>query len=306
MENSLKIELPLSWTKSPGENNLNILTSFNSCWISFSEIETIGYFRRELQSLISQNKKIIIRGVKPENMKSLLSDLNFKFYPIGSEALLDTSKDLFEKKSLKELIKRGQRHGRIREKNISNLDWVKYTDLWLNSAHAEEPKLKYLYRLEVDKHCKIFVMSAKDKYLGAVTISKNNPTKYQAELILRRKNAPVGIMEALIYHIKEELFSMGVKSFSLGEVPFVIKEKGIHNFIPLTLNAIGRGLKFAYNYKGLFNFKNKFNPLWKDVYLAAYPSLRPGMMFNIYFNSNLNDLVLYKLLKLGGKLSPHN
>jgi len=295
-ENYTRIELPLSWAFTNKRNHFQVVEGLGTKWISLAEINGIESIDAFLNNLKNNESKIIIRGVKPRDLNGLLTKAGFVFYPIGSEAVLRTDSDMFEKRSLRELIRRGLKHGYVKTFIYDEIDWEKFNELLQNSSHSNEPKLKNLYRLEVDSNCLLFVLQNSEKYLAAVSISQNNPNKYQAELLLRRKNAPVGVMEALIYSIKEYLFKQGAGLFSLGEVPFVIMEKELHNIAPLILNACGRSLKFAYNYKGLFNFKNKFLPEWEDVYLAAYPKLSIHMLTNIFLESQLHKLVLYKLL----------
>jgi lysylphosphatidylglycerol synthetase-like protein (DUF2156 family) len=95
-------------------------------------------------------------------------------------------------------------------------------------------------------------------------------------MILRDRAAPTGIMEALFLEIIDILKEEGLKEFSLGEVPFVsagddantastsglyIKER--------FLFGMGYLLKYAYNFKSLFRFKDKFHPDWEPVYVCA-------------------------------------
>jgi len=290
-----KIILPLSWSLGEKENVYRKIEMLGTIWLSLSEIVSFEDFRSDLSAIIGGGKGVIIRGCHKNVFNGNLRKLGFRFYPIGSEGIIRTSSDFKKKRSLRELIRRGEKRGEIREYKPSEIDVNKFFDLISNGYHSSEPKLQNLYRIDVDKYSRLFVLQNENQYLGAMTISMNNPHKYQAELLLRRDRAPVGIMEALVNFIKETLFAEGIELFSLGEVPFVLMQEGLHSFIPLLTNKIGRGLRFAYNYEGLFNFKNKFNPEWEDVYLAAFPKLSIRMLMNIFFNSKLHRLVLYKL-----------
>ena len=95
-------------------------------------------------------------------------------------------------------------------------------------------------------------------------------------MILRDREAPPGVMEALFAGTMDILKEEGFKEFSLGEVPFVsdsfdsatalnsgqhVKEK--------VLFCTGYLLKYAYNFENLFRFKNKFRPVWRPVYICA-------------------------------------
>ena len=115
--------------------------------------------------------------------------------------------------------------------------------------------------------------------------------------MLRRKNESVGVIEALIAHIFDQLKHEGCKFWSLGSVPLtnynasVYTKEGIINFV-------GRKLRFAYNFEGLCLFKNKFGPYWIDYYFYIRPSLNLLVLIDMLVKTNLIKLVLYKSLRL--------
>jgi len=124
----------------------------------------------------------------------------------------------------------------------------------------------------------------------------------QTELILRRKHAPVGVMEALIYSIFNNLKKEGYEYWSLGGVPFTVYEDTLFTKEGV-INFVGRRLRFAYNYKGLFFFKNKFmfffknkfNPIWIDYYFCVKPKLTFSILLKVLIKTNLHRLILFKL-----------
>ncbi len=245
----------------------------------------------------SKSKSFLIRGVN-ESLLKFLSEKNFDKIIFGREAVLEFSKDHFKKKSLKELVKRGFKKGRAVEANSSKETLNKLLDLRHKSTHGNEPQLDHLFITRFLDETRLFVFIDKnEEWLGGILVSENSPDKYHTELLLRNINAPIGVMEALIYYTLETLKESSKKEFSLGEVPFVVD-------IPITtsfyrdyiLNKIAKVFRFAYNYKGLFDFKNKFNPRWDDVYICGYPKLRLSHIVGIIIRSNLLRLILYKLI----------
>ena len=60
------------------------------------------------------------------------------------------------------------------------------------------------------------------------------------------------------------------------------------------INFTGRKLRYAYNYLGLYNFKNKFNPEWKDIYICCKPKLNLITILKVSWLSNLAKLILKK------------
>lgn len=140
---------------------------------------------------------------------------------------------------------------------------------------------------------RLFVISdEEDNWLGAIMVSERDKTYVQTELILRKKKAPVGIMEAMIYLIYKKLEAEGYKFWSLGAVPFVSYDLKLFSKAGL-INYGGRKLKFAYNYKGLFDFKNKFKPVWIDYYFCVRPKLKLLPLISILIKTNLLSLILY-------------
>ena len=236
---------------------------------------------------------IVIRGCS-EEIAGFLKQHDFQCIQIAREALLDLNSDPFAKKSLKNLIKRGFRHGIVKEIEYNRLNHEKILDLKQKSRHGQKPQLRYLYRTDFEETTRGFVFETDSgMWLGALTISKINFNKYQTEMLLRFSDAPVGIMEALIFSVFTRLKEENYRFWSLGEVPFVgidagrasLKEKLIKFGAPL--------FTYAYNYKTLYAFKNKFNPSWEKIYLCGYPSLTYRTLWNIFIKSNFLKLILF-------------
>ena len=91
----------------------------------------------------------------------------------------------------------------------------------------------------------------------------------------------------------------GCKYFSLGEVPFVTPAamKEIDNKISIKRSTqqslvftIGHLIRYAFNYKGLFDFKNKFNPEWKPIYICAAPKLQFSALVDLFCETGYLEL----------------
>jgi phosphatidylglycerol lysyltransferase len=102
-------------------------------------------------------------------------------------------------------------------------------------------------------------------------------------------------MDALVWEISKILKKENYAEFSLGEVPFIANDKK-HIFSKTNLlQFIGSKFKFAYNYEGLFHFKNKFATRWDNVFICSNGKLRFLDLFRIAKKSNLLSLTLYKM-----------
>lgn len=264
-------------------------------WLTFARVPyeyNLKNFLRE--NIYTINKGILIDGCN-KGVTDELSEHGYESLKTGQEAILNLSFDHFKKKSLKELIRRGFRSKQFEEVPFSMEMKNRLRKFKYDCAHGSEPQLRYLFNDEFESFNRLFVIKdEKDVWYGAFMLSNKEKDYAQTELILRRKNAPVGVMEALIYSVFNQLKAESFLYWSLGAVPFTVYEDTLFSKEGL-LNFIGRRLRFAYNYKGLFFFKNKFNPIWIDYYFCVKPKLTLKMLVGILIKTNLLKLILSKM-----------
>ena len=255
-------------------------------------LKTKDFFNDYLES--NPKHSLIFDGCTKE-IKDLLEEYDFKSLLVGQEAILNLKSDHFKKRSLKELVKRGLRNGQVKELEISNHNISLFKEFKAQSSIAKLPKLKHLFCTTLEHFTRLFVfIDNDDRWLGLITISHKTLDIMQTELIIRRAKNPVGIMEALIFEIFTTLKNEGKELWSLGAVPFVVKVPFSFSIQWLS-NFIGRRLRFAYNYKGLFYFKNKFTPTWIDYYICYRNKLSFLQLFDLMRKTNLMSLVLKKI-----------
>jgi glycosyltransferase 2 family protein len=265
-------------------------------WISNPQYKYNFMSLQKHEKLFDSSKLVFVSSCS-EDMSSFFSYKHFQKMRIAKEAVLNMESDHFDNKSIMKLVKRGMRHGAVKEIRYSAENAQKVEKFKKVSTHGKEPQLRYLFLDKFKENSRLFVFeNAGGVWLGAVSISYSSEKIY-THLILRRKNAPVGIMEALIFSIYQKLKKEGFNAWSLGDVPFVIYDSKFPSK-EFFVNFIGRKLKFAYNFSGLYNFKNKFKPQWNDVYICCKPKLSLNAMINISFITNLFLLVLNKFIGL--------
>ncbi|NOX19388.1 MAG: DUF2156 domain-containing protein [Chlorobi bacterium] len=290
--------LPLSWIVNSGANqsvsDLEV-ESASTLWIALADLKSDGKLDDFISGVLTKKKNVVIRGI-PYEQKKYFCRKGFELVPNGVEALLDFTFDHFEKKSLRELIRRGKRHGKVKEIEYSYDNAKLLQDFKKESTHGKEPELLYLFQNEFKDAERLFVFeNGKGEWLGGLLVSRNYEKKIHLELLLRQRNAPVGVMEALIYGTFQALKETGARYFSLGEVPFVFFERYKILSKAKLISFGGKMIRFAYNYNGLYHFKNKFNPIWKVVYLGGYPKVKFRHLRLLFTKSRLQDLALYKL-----------
>ncbi len=293
-------QLPLSWVYSQTVQKPNYVQLGRSTyWLYSCKISNYSCIPELLKKLSNkQNTNFIIRGCSKE-ISEYLSQYNFTSIPIGKEATICLNNDPFKKKSLKALVRRGLKNGRIEEMKYSENSINKLEELRLHWAHSNEPQLKYLFIDKFIPGTRLFAFIDKnEKWQGAILTSPNSPSKIQTELLLRRKFAPNGTMESLINFIFQKFKKEGFSEWSLGEVPFVIETNNL-SFLSkeYVLNKTGRLLKYAYNYEGLYFFKNKFASHWNNIYLCAKPKVKFKHVILLSYKSKLIALTIQKLLK---------
>lgn len=295
------LNLPLSWILSdiPEAHYGFIPLDKKRKWIYTAQIPNKHTFQNttsRIKFLEEKNNKVI-RGCD-ENFRKFLSSLDYNSIRIGQEAVLDLQANHFEKKSLKKLIQRGNRQGNISEKKFPFKHISQLNDLKLHSAHGNKPQLSYLFNSKLKNDMRLFAFEQQDGvWLAALTISRQAMQKYQVEILMRRKNSPVGIMESLIFKTAKILKKEGCRYFSLGEVPFINSKKSSKFFSKdFIISTIGRSFRFAYNYKGLYRFKNKFAPKWYDIYLCSQKPISLQLFYALFRKTGFNQLVKFSIL----------
>ena len=293
--------LPLSWCRKNTEYSSYSAVKLplsGLTWIPTAEVP-YRYSTGDLyDELASKYPEFIVRGLHRDTAGYFM-DKGAEAVLTGAEAVVDLKLKRGMKRSVIELSRRGLRHGSVQEISYSGPYKERLRRFVSETSHADEPRLEYLYREGFDNSLRCFVLAApEDRWLGAVTISIRDNICAHTESILRRKDAPVGVMEAIFVSVMETLKAEGFSQLSLGEVPLVSSDsisglKGSYKggFIFWSTRILGS----AFNYEGLYNFKNKFSPTWAPVYLAAKPGISKRLLLDLYFKSRFHNLTLFKL-----------
>jgi len=278
--------LPLSWARtSATEATFNVvkLPFSRRNWISTANIPFDASFEQIYRQILrSQSTKFVIRGCN-EDLSNYLTSQQCQAAQTGVEAVLNLQDDPLSKASLRELVRRGNHWGRVVEIPPTAKNRQKMALFVTETPYGAKPKLQYSFRTRFDPALRSFAfITPSGDWLGALSLSLMNCTDSHTELLLRRKNAPVGVMEALIAAVYEILKSEGSAQWSLGEVPFVSGNGAVFEipcsrvFTPSCQRIflkLKRLINFGYNFEGLYRFKNKFSPEWKPLYLCGKPDL---------------------------------
>ena len=305
----MKENIPLSWSHKyiefPKFHSIKLPLS-GLPWVHTAEIPA-DYSMEDLFNKLESNFPVgfLLRGCGSE----LAGYLNKKGYGLirtGAEGVVNLDCLTKLSKSLTELVKRGSRWGRVKEISLSELNRQTVSEFINHTPYGSKPHLRYLFVNTFNSSTRCFVIrTSEDEWLGVMTVSAQGENCLHTEMVLRNKKAPVGVMESLFISVMNILRDEGLKHFSLGEVPFVSPEGMEESGFGVTLKQsiqesflfnTGHLLRFAYNYKGLFDFKNKFDPEWKPVYICATPKLPFLSLIDLFCKTGYFDLLRSQLI----------
>lgn len=139
-----------------------------------------------------------------------------------------------------------------------------------------------------------------------MTLSARCIRAVHTELMLRHKQAPGDIMESLVAGIFEILKLEGIRECSLGEVPFKTLMQGEREAldeIELLMVSLAAQSRHAYDFEGLYRFKNKFVPQWRPVLLCSSIEPTPLLLAELAVSMGFAGLLMHESLGLLGRKS---
>ncbi|HML94045.1 MAG TPA: phosphatidylglycerol lysyltransferase domain-containing protein [Thermodesulfobacteriota bacterium] len=265
-------------------------------WIYTGGVPLESSFEEIYGELLSRfGSGFLIRGCSPE-IADFLGRSGCEAVVTGSEAVIDIG-GWRPGASLGELSRRGLKPGRVKEIAYSQENMKRLEALRTRTPYGGKPFLKYLFRTGYDEDMRCFVHADEDGgWLGAVTVSRTGPDSAHVEAMLRSARSPVGVMESLFVYVIRALGGDGYRELSLGEVPFVrppgltVEAAGMQSLKERFLFGSGHFLRFAYNYKSLFRFKDKFNPAWRPVYMCGSRSVPFRALADVFIKTGYCSL----------------
>lgn len=301
-------QLPLSWARTDSAEpvfNLVDLPFTSPGWIPTAEIPQHYSFDQVYREHLSQMPQGFVLQNCSLDIRDYLLEQGCQVAAMGAEAVLELP--WRGKRSVRELARRGRRHGTIHEVELNRLNQLKLAKLIRESSSRQGVQLRYTERPDFDTHTRCIVFeTAEQQWLGAITLSIVNPHYVHTEMLLRHPKAPTGIMEALVSAIAQQLAQAGVRQLSLGCVTPLPptasdalfarhrhpQERWLHSQLAFRL---GRAFNFAYSADGLWHFKNKFSPQWQPLYLCASPRLTWPTVLGLIQATGYFDLVRSQL-----------
>ncbi len=220
-------------------------------------------------------------------------DLGLKLFKIGEEAVVDLTKFTLEGPSQRKLrytFSRGTKSGIVFE--VVDFESVKHelkeiSDSWLKNKNGAEKEFS-LGKFD-EEYLKNF-RTAVLKVNGEITAFANlwetyNRDELSIDLMRYNEKALVDSMEFLFINIMLWGKNEGYKRFNLGMAPLSgLEYKGSTSLWNKLGSFIFKNGGNFYNFLGLKNFKNKFNPEWRPKYIA--------LSGNFTLPATLNDIAV--------------
>lgn len=224
----------------------------------------------------------------------LYLDLGLSLIKLGEEArvpLDDFSLEGRRRSGLRQQHRKIEREGcsfRVLDaEGVSvHMDALKaVSDAWLNNKKAREKRFSLGY---FDRAYLLRTPVAVAEKNGAIVAFANvwsltNHAEISIDLMRYSNDAPSGVIEYLTVCLMLWGKERGDKWFNLGMAPLSGLEK--HPLAPVWHKVGNTVFRFGnefYNFKGLQQYKEKFDPVWTPRYLAAPAGLDlPTVLFNV-------------------------
>ncbi len=252
-----------------------------------NELQTVT---TEFREFCHENDwKMAFLQVKPDNLE-MYKKVGLEVLKVGEEAVINLdhfAEKTVKGKNFKSKIKKFEKDGFVLEKRtaphtVELLDEVKaVSDEWLSLPGRRERGFSLgWFDREMVAHETLFVL--KDPK-GAIIAFVNQVPSYadqeaSIDMMRHRENVPNGTMDFLFAKLLLALKEDGFHRFNLGlaalsgvgdDKDASLEERAIHE--------IYEHMNRFFSYKGLRQYKNKFDPIWKESYLV-YEGNAPGLI----------------------------
>jgi phosphatidylglycerol lysyltransferase len=115
-------------------------------------------------------------------------------------------------------------------------------------------------------------------------------TMWAVETYRRRADATRGVVPFAILQTMRTLQREGVAHCSLSLIPTVRCETAVTGDSLIarpTLNVCWRYLNAIFDFRGIYHFKSRFHPEYREMYMVAWPHVTVGSMFALGFGWGL-------------------
>lgn len=228
-----------------------------------------------------------------KNYLNYYLDIGLKLFKIGEEAVVDLTKFTLEGPSQRKLrytYSKCSKAGLVFD--VIEFEPVKerlreISDCWLKNKNGAEKEFSLgKFDDEYLKNFRIAVLKLNDEIVAFANLWETfNKEELSIDLMRYDEKALTDSMEYLFINIMLWGKGEGYKTFNLGMAPLSgLEYKGVTSLWNKLGAFIFKNGGNFYNFLGLKNFKNKFNPVWRPKYIA--------LSGNFSLPSTLNDIAV--------------
>ena len=255
------------------------------------------YFKEAINEFMKYGDKYgynaVFYQVKEENL-SLYHDNGYHFFKLGEEALIDLETfDLkgSSKKPLRNAKNRFEKEGYrfeiinppLSEDLLNKLKIV--SDSWLGDRKEMGFSIGWFDREYINRSSIAVIKDDNGDVLAFATLmpSYDDDKTLSVDLMRFDPNSTYGMMDAIFLNLIDYAKDKGCERFNLGMAPLsnVGESDFAHREERLAKFVYNNG-RYWYGFKGLRNFKEKFEPDWESRFLA-YPSsaFLPSLLLDV-------------------------
>ncbi len=217
----------------------------------------------------------------PGEKIQLFQELEMNSLRIGQEAIVDLGNFNLSGKEMKPI------RNAINKTNESGFNFMVYqppikggfiqklelvSNEWLEENGREEIAFTQgIFNDELIRNCTIVTVEDKEEKVVAFAnlVPSFAPGEATYDMLRKTTDAPNGVLDFLMVKLFEYLKEQGYKTLNLGLAPLAGIENA-ENFNERVVKFMRDNLRQTSRFRGLYNFKDKFDPIWKDKYLVYH------------------------------------
>jgi phosphatidylglycerol lysyltransferase len=250
-------------------------------------MDDLNWQYREMVS--REGGRVAFYQVRPENLSSYL-DMGLTPLKIGEEAVVSLPRFSLEGKrneASRYVLNRGERVGLVFE-YLSAARWDEVldevrsvSDAWLAQRKAREKRFSLgMFEASYVRHFDVAALRFEGRIVAFVTLLRTDTlVEVTTDLMRQCADAPRDAMRFLLLKLMQYLKAEGVQRFSLAMAPLSGLEG--HRYAPLWQRIGATIYQYGgayYNFSGVRQFKESFNPQWEPRYLVTQGGLDPAII----------------------------
>jgi phosphatidylglycerol lysyltransferase len=224
----------------------------------------------------------------------LYLELGLKFLKLGEEARVELSDFSLEGNSRRGLrhahnriLKQGFSFQVVTPAGVSQIteELRRISDAWLTEKHTREKGFSLgFFNPEYLKRLPAGIVSRNDKIVAFANIwASAEKDELSVDLMRYVPDSPEGIMDYLFVEMMLWGRDQGYRSFNFGMAPLSgFQERALAPFWSKVGAFVFRHGEHFYNFQGLRQYKEKFDPVWQPKYVACQTGLvLPRILTNL-------------------------